>query len=382
MNTSPIITLRHLLLNGKKHIGIQYYPNKVIEALAKTLDDLTWSDQYAMHYIPNTQENFNRIFTVFKGVAWINCRYFLKNKPIHANALPVDLSSFKKPPKGNFHRIPCPDEYIALLEIRRYSLNTARNYISLFTEFLNFFPKKPLYEISEIDIKAYTRHIVKLGKSTSYQNQAINAIKFYFEQVLDMPQRFYEIDRPRQEQKLPGVLSTDEVLRMLKATTNLKHKAVLTTIYSCGLRLSELLALKITDIQSDRKLLLVRNAKGKKDRHTILGTKTIELLRKYYAAYRPAVYLFEGQNGGPYSAKSVQNIVKQALALAGIDRPASTHTLRHSFATHLLENGTDLRYIQTLLGHSSPKTTEIYAHVSKKSLEGIESPLENLDFEV
>ena len=177
------------------------------------------------------------------------------------------------------------------------------------------------------------------------------------------------------------MLSTEEILRLISVIDNLKHKAILTTIYSCGLRLSELLALKLTDIQSDRKLLLVRDGKGKKDRHTLLGGKTINLLRKYYLQYHPKVYLFEGQNGGPYSAKSVQNIVKHALALAKISRPASTHTLRHSFATHLLENGTDLRYIQTALGHSSPKTTEIYTQVSKKSLGNIESPLEKLNIE-
>lgn len=244
---------------------------------------------------------------------------------------------------------------------------------------MNYFPGKPLSDINELDIKEYMHHIVKQDKSASYQNQAINAIKFYFEQVLDMPQRFYEIDRPRKEQKLPGVLSEAEIIKLISVTENLKHKAILTTIYSCGLRLSELLALKITDIQSDRNLLLVRNAKGKKDRNTVLGEKTINLLRKYYIQYRPQVYLFEGQKGGTYSAKSVQNIVKHALAHAKIDKPASTHTLRHSFATHLLENGTDLRYIQTVLGHSSPKTTEIYAHVSTKSLAGVVSPLEKLN---
>ena len=381
MTTLPIITLRHLMIEGNKFIGLQFYPNKIIQAFADTLADLKWSEEYRMYYLPNTKDNFNIIFSHFKGVAWINCRYFLKNKPIHTNALPVDLSALRKPPVIQTNRIKCPEEYIALLETKRYSLNTARTYVSLFTEFLNFFPNKPLVEINELDIKKYTHHIVKQGKSSSYQNQAINSIKFYFEQVLDMPQRFYEIDRPRKEQKLPSVLSEDEIRRIISVTENLKHKAILTTIYACGLRLSELLALKLTDIQRDRNLLLVRNAKGKKDRHTVLGNKTLDLLTKYYTMYRPQVYLFEGQKGGPYSSKSVQNIVKHALTLAKISKPASTHTLRHSFATHLLENGTDLRYIQTALGHSSPKTTEIYTHVSTKGLAGVVSPLEKLDIE-
>ena len=203
-----------------------------------------------------------------------------------------------------------------------------------------------------------------------------------FEQVLDMPRRFYEIGRPKTEQKLPLVLSEGEISKMISVTRNLKHKAILVTIYSCGLRLSELLNLKISDIQSERNLLLVRGGKGNKDRTTVLSEKTLLFLRKYYKVFKPDVYLFEGQHGHRYSAKSVHNIVKQALRDAGINKPASAHTLRHSFATHLLENGTDLRYIQELLGHSSSKTTEIYTHVSTKKLRGVVSPIENLDIEI
>jgi integrase/recombinase XerD len=248
----------------------------------------------------------------------------------------------------------------------------------LFSQFMEFFQNKNLNDINEHDIKRYMHVIVKQGKSHSHQNQVINAIKFYYEHVLDMPQRFYEIERPRKEQKLPSVLSEKEILQVISATTNLKHKTILVTIYSCGLRLSELLNLKLTDIHSDRHLLLIRGGKGNKDRHTLLSETTLALLRKYYLKYKPTEYVFEGQNGGRYSCKSVQNIVKHSLRLANIKRPASTHTLRHSFATHLLENGTDLRYIQSLLGHSSPKTTEIYAHVSTKGLQDVVSPIEKL----
>lgn len=193
-----------------------------------------------------------------------------------------------------------------------------------------------------------------------------------------MPQRFYEIDRPNKERKLPLVLSEEEVVRLFDVVNNLKHKAILVTLYSCGLRISELLLLKLTDIQSDRKLVLVREGKGRKDRTTVLGPTTIDLLRKYYLAFRPKVYLFEGRSGIPYSSKSVSNILKSALHRAGIKKPATPHTLRHSFATHLLENGTDLRYIQVLLGHNSPKTTEVYAHVSNRHLRDVRSPIEKL----
>lgn len=174
------------------------------------------------------------------------------------------------------------------------------------------------------------------------------------------------------------VLSEEEVGRMITCTRNLKHKAIIVTIYSCGLRLSELLDLKISDIESDRGIVRIRNGKGKKDRTTVLSEMTLNLLRRYYVAYKPSDYLFEGLAGGRYTAKSVHAIVKKALSSAKINKDASAHTLRHSFATHLLENGTDLRYIQSLLGHSSPKTTEIYAHVSTKHLRTIKSPLDNL----
>ncbi|HTF18073.1 MAG TPA: tyrosine-type recombinase/integrase [Chryseolinea sp.] len=259
-------------------------------------------------------------------------------------------------------------EYLDLLETKRYSLHTARSYVTLFAAFRRHYADRALLELGDSEIRSYMHLIVKSGKSHSYQNQVINAIKFYYEQVLNMPQRFYDVDRPRKEHKLPAVLSEEEVKRMIVATGNLKHKAILVTMYSCGLRLSELLDLKLTDVQSDRSLVAVKGGKGRRDRNTLLSPTTLQLLRKYFKVYRPKEYLFEGQKGGRYAAKSVQQIVCRALLGAGIKRHASPHTLRHSFATHLLEQGTDLRYIQTLLGYSSPKTTEIYTHVSTRNI--------------
>ncbi|HZB12767.1 MAG TPA: site-specific tyrosine recombinase/integron integrase [Chryseolinea sp.] len=375
----PIITLRHLMINAGKNIGMQFYASKIIDALIRTLDTPKWSSEHSMVYVANTPENLYSIFNTFKGTAWINCRYFYKNKPVSTHSQPVDLSFLKV--KAANKETACPQVYIDLLETKRYSVNTARTYTAFFSEFVRGCNGKPLNEINENDIKKYMLSIVKQGKSLSHQNQVINAIKFYYEQVLDMPQRFYEIERPRKQQKLPSVLSEEEISKIISSTANLKHKTILATIYACGLRLSELLNLKISDIQSDRHLLLIRDGKGKKDRHTLLSDTTLTLLRKYYVVFRPKEYLFEGQDGGRYSSKSVQNIVKHALRTANIKRPASAHTLRHSFATHLLENGTDLRYIQTLLGHSSPKTTEIYAHVSTKGIRDVVSPIEKLKIE-
>lgn len=379
----PVITLRNLMIDEKKCIGLQFFPSKGIQALIKTLDHPRWAIVYQMVIVENTQNNLQQIFNTFKGEAWINCRYFFKNRPVHTQALPSDLQVIKQKNETRLARgeSACPKEYIQLLETRRYSFNTAKTYTFLFADFMKHHQGKRLIEINELDIKEYVHGIVKQGKSASYQNQVINAIKFYYEQVLDMPQRFYEIDRPRKERKLPMVLSEEEVTRLLSATVNLKHKAILVTIYSCGLRLSELLNLKICDIQSDRHVLLVRDAKGNKDRTTILCDPTLQLLRKYYLAYKPKEYLFEGQHGGMYSSKSVQHILQHSLAAAKIVKPASPHTLRHSFATHLLENGTDLRHIQSLLGHSSSKTTELYTQVSTRSLRDIKSPLEKLNIQ-
>ncbi len=178
---------------------------------------------------------------------------------------------------------------------------------------------------------------------------------------------------------MPNVLSKEEVKAILEAHGNIKHKAMLSMIYSCGLRRSELLNLKFSDIDSKRNIVLLKNAKGKKDRIAPLSPKILELLRNYYKDYKPSVWLFEGQiKGEHYSEKSLQSVLKQALQKAGITKPVTLHWLRHSYATHLLESGTDLRYIQELLGHSSSKTTEIYTHVSTKSIQQIKSPFDDL----
>ena len=187
------------------------------------------------------------------------------------------------------------------------------------------------------------------------------------------------IHRPRREKLLPNVLSKIEVKKILTAPVNLKHRVMLSLIYSCGLRRSELLGLKPSDIDSKRNLIFIHQAKGKKDRIAPLSPKILSMLREYYMGYKPQTWLFEGyQKGRRYSEKSLQSVLKVAVYKAGIEKPVTLHWLRHSYATHLLESGTDLRYIQELLGHSSSKTTEIYTHVSTNSLQQIRSPFDDL----
>jgi site-specific recombinase XerD len=186
------------------------------------------------------------------------------------------------------------------------------------------------------------------------------------------------LERPIKDKKLPMVLTEKEISRILQVITNLKHKTIITTIYSAGLRISEALHLKIHDIDSENMRIWVRGGKGKKDRISILSKHLLDLLRQYYRAYKPKEYLFEGPDGKPYSASSTRKVLHRACEKAGITKDVKVHTLRHSFGTHLVENGTNLRYIQDLMGHGSSKTTEIYTHVSKEKLDEVRSPLENL----
>ncbi|MDF9795357.1 integrase/recombinase XerD [Catalinimonas alkaloidigena] len=263
------------------------------------------------------------------------------------------------------------------LVLRGYSVSTIQGYSQMLQLFANSFPERELSTVSEEEIKNFLLHQVSSRNlSRSYQNQMINAIKFYYEHVLGRPRTYYNLDRPRKVFRLPIVLSPTEVKNILSQVDNLKHQAILQTIYGCGLRLSELIHLRIKDIDSQRMIVIIKHGKGAKDRIVPLSEKLLKLLRRYYLAYRPKEYLFEGQFGGKYGKSSVQQILRRARKAAGIQKNATVHTLRHSYATHLLEAGTDLRYIQVLLGHNSSKTTEIYTHVSSTHIKRISSPLD------
>ncbi len=246
--------------------------------------------------------------------------------------------------------------------------------------FLVFYREKSVAEITNEDVIVYNNdYILKNNLSASYQNQTVNAIKLFFIMVRETKMNIDKIHRPKRAKILPNVLSKEEIKLILNAHRNIKHKTMLSMIYSCGLRCGELLALKPVHIDSKRNIVLLKNSKGKKDRIVPLSPKILEILRDYFKLYKPTVYLFEGQNKGePYSDKSLQSVLRQALQKTGITKPVTLHWLRHSYATHLLESGTDLRYIQELLGHNSSKTTEIYTHVSTKSIQQIKSPFDDL----
>ncbi len=265
------------------------------------------------------------------------------------------------------------------LTLRRYSPSTHQSYLSMFKMFLKYYFPKDLSMLNRPEVLTYLQWMITEKKaSIAHQNQAINAIKFYLEQVLGYPKEYFYIDRPMREQRLPQVLSQEEIGSILSQIKNVKHLAILTTIYSAGLRISELINLRVEDIDSDQMRIWIRQGKGKKDRLTILAPSLLPLLRDYFKSHRPKNWLFEGPGHMQYSPSSIRKVLQRACSKAKIKKHVVVHTLRHSFATHLLEQGVNLRYIQELLGHTSSKTTEIYTHVSRSRMIEVKSPLENL----
>lgn len=338
--------------------------DKVIDALVKELPSPKWSNELKMPYVLNTQSNQNLIFKTFRGVAWINCNYLFQDRILTNNNEDINVDWFRKRVTNENYRT-CPEEYLQKLELKKYANSTVKTYVSCFETFINYYKDIDLINLNENDVRIYLQKLIQEGKSNSYINQLVNSSKFYYEMVLGMPNRFYSIERPRKEFKLPKVLSKEEVLAIVGNTNNLKHRCIVSLLYSAGLRRNELLSLKMDDIDSKRMLIKVKQAKGNKDRNTVLNQRVLDDLRKYYRIYSPKLYLFEGKNPGKkYSTSSVLQIVVRAAVKAGIRERVTPHMLRHSFATHLLENGTDLRYIQLLLGHNSTKTTEIYTQVA------------------
>jgi len=329
-----------------------------------------------MVYVKNTPQNLSAIFHKLKGVAWVNCRYFFKNRPVNTHGDQAGDTSWvagRKLPEG--YKV-CPPEYLQKLQLKKYAQSTIGTYVPCFERFINYYRDHDVNSLNETHIRAYLAELVKRKASNSAINQAVNAIKFYYEIVLDMPNRYYDIERPRPEQKLPKVLAKEEVLAIIENTQNIKHRCIVEMLYSAGLRRSELLNLKITDIDGPRRAIRVEGAKGNKDRITLLSERMLGHLREYFVAWRPKKYLFESPEGGQYSASSVAHIISGAAKKAGIRKQVTPHVLRHSFATHLLESGTDIRSIQVLLGHNSLKTTEIYTHIATTSFASIKNPLD------
>ena len=369
------VTLKHLLIEKRRCIGLQFYSDKVLQAMINALPDVKWSTEFSMYYVPNNPAALNLVYKQLRGVAWVNSNHFFPRSSFGRENEDLDVQWFRK--RKNVEGVrSCPESYLAKLELKRYANNTVKTYVSCFETFINHYKNRELEDLDENDVRLYLQKLIQDNASHSYINQAINSIKFYYEVVLEMPNRFYAIERPRTEGKLPKVLAKEEVLAIIKNTNNLKHRCIVSLLYSAGLRRKEVLNLHPQDIDGKRMAIMVRSGKGNKDRLTILSEKLLVDLRRYYRQWRPEKFLFEGPGGRQYSAESVAMIVKGAAQRAGIKKNVTPHMLRHSFATHLLESGTDLRYIQVLLGHKSTKTTEIYTHVATNVFLKIKNPLD------
>jgi len=373
LNTHPQIILQKGIHHAQQVIFVLFDYNKELKKHLRELTPAMWSKTYNCWYIKESDFNLNFFFVKFSELAYID--YSELKKPLNKVLQPTARRDYTY--RNN---IKLPKPYSDKLIQKRYSESTQRTYSAYFKDFLHFFRDADINDLSKDDINDYMLKLVAEDKiSASEQNQRINAIKFYYEKILEREKFLYHIDRPRRSRQLPKVLSKSEVKEIIKQCNNLKHKCILSLIYSAGLRRSELINLKVTEIYSERRLIKIADAKGNKDRYTLLSDALLNMLRDYYKQFRPKFWLFEGNtNGSQYSATSIANILKEAARKARIYRRVTPHMLRHSFATHLLEQGTDLRYIQELLGHSSTKTTEIYTHVTNKNISNIKNPLDEL----
>jgi len=269
-------------------------------------------------------------------------------------------------------------KFLSLLEVKRYSKNTQKTYIQAISQFLEYFSKTDPSKINNEDIFRYIEHKIKDNKiSFSTQKGIVGAIKLFYKYVYNRNIKIDYIYPDRQELKLPKVLAIEDIKKILNSIQNLKHKTLISTIYSCGMRISEALNIKISDIDSKRMMVRIENSKGNRDREVMLSQNLLMLLREYYKVYKPKKYIFEGQKGGKYTARSAENILKKALKDSKINKNASLHTLRHSYATHLIEQGTDIRIVQELLGHKNIKTTQIYTHITDIRKLKVKNPFDN-----
>lgn len=372
MKTKPNINLAQDFHHGKAVVTLRFGYNQELINRIKNIGGARWSQSKKCWYFIQGDFHLPTVSEALKSVAYVDVSALKTNSK--TNKIRQKSKTVTKP------KVKLPTGYIDVLDQRRYSENTKATYTNYFGDFVRHFEDKDLANISVEDINNYLLDLIRKQKiSPSQQNQRINAIKFYYEKVLGREKQYYKIQRPKKEQKLPEVLSKEEIMALIESTSNKKHKAIISLLYSGGLRRGELIKLKWEDIERDRGLIRIRQGKGNKDRYTLLSKITLNHLILYYKEYKTKEYIFENPNkGGKYSAESVGEVVKTAAIKAGIKKRVYPHILRHSFATHLLEKGVNLRYIQESLGHNDPRTTQIYSKVTQSSLGKISSPLDDL----
>ncbi|MBN9352137.1 MAG: site-specific integrase [Chitinophagaceae bacterium] len=379
-------------------IGIYFERDPAIQKIIRKVSGVFWSRTHTCWYVEACEKNYAELREALNDQASVGESDDLykfvnhKNKPSATTVVPPPEFAKKNVkagysislPSGKIYEINSGvlQQFEREIVLKGYSQSTYRTYVNEFRQFLVAIKNNPAEEFTPERLKDYLQYCFeKLHLSENTLHSRINALKFYYEQVLKKNKFFWAIPRPKKPRLLPKLLGEDELRRLFNALENKKHKAMLFTVYSAGLRVSEIVNMKLSHIDSDRMQIFVARAKGKKDRYVNLSPVLLDILRSYIRDYqpRPKVYLFESeQTQLPYPTRTVQQIFSNAKKKAGIKKEVGIHSLRHSFATHLLEKGTDIKYIKDLLGHFNIKTTEIYLHVSRENLVNISSPFDDL----
>ncbi|WP_233268063.1 tyrosine-type recombinase/integrase [Algibacter sp. L3A6] len=374
------IILKPLWHNKIMYIAIEFdYDCDTLKNFTSDLPHVKWSKTYNIFCTHHNKSRINELFQCFRNQGWyVNYEAFrVLKKTKHLPEVKQTSIINKLPILSDDQRVSI-SHFKKWLEQKRFSHNTVNTYVDVTSSFLRYLNYQNLNLISARSIEQFNYDFIfNAKKSISYQNQCISGIKHYID-FKNIEVDSFDIKRPSKDRKLPNVLSKSDVKNLFDATKNLKHKTLLILVYSSGLRIGEALKLRIKDIDFERGLIHIKSAKGKKDRYTLLSKALIPILKSYINHYTPNSYLFEGRFGDPYTQVSARQVFKKSLLNAGIKKYSTLHTLRHSFATHLLEAGTDIRYIQELLGHNSPKTTMIYTHVSTTKLIDIKNPFDSL----
>jgi site-specific recombinase XerD len=385
----PTIRLQPFHYRGKEVIGFDLLLDNTLEKEVRKLKGVKWCGERKLWYIPLSRESYELASTYFKSKLSLDAsllrRYLEQRKAVRPDARLPSVSKARADLLIHFplskENLKAFEQYQRLLKLKGYSPRTFETYCNAFHPLLRLLGDVAVSSLTKQHIQSYLLWLLeKKGATFSNLHTVINAVKFYFEKVEGREKEFYDLPRPKKSQKLPSVLSEGEIIGLIQQTKNLKHRTLLMTAYSAGLRVSELVALKISDVDSQRMLIHIKDGKGGKDRVVPLSQKLLLTLREYVRQYRPKDHLFEGEGEKPYSTRSAQMVLAEAKGKAGIQKRGSIHLLRHSYATHLLESGTDIRYIQTFLGHNSLKTTMIYTHVSKLKIGSIQSPLDKLNW--
>ncbi|HET8802940.1 MAG TPA: tyrosine-type recombinase/integrase [Aequorivita sp.] len=365
------VILAPLQLDNSPVISINFPYDQEIKLRLRTLKGLQWSQTHRCYYLPFSRENKRLLYdTLRTGDTFIDYSALQDFVPPKKQDCGPD-PKFSRSQKKVLH------EYVAYLRGQRLSESSVRTYYNFIMKLVDFIAEKPIADLQPRDIEMFVeQRIAAENYALSTHRQCISAVKHFLQLYACQKIDVSNIKRPKKSRYLPMVLSKEEIISLLRATRNLKHRAILAMIYSGGLRISELLELKWQHIDIMRRQIFIKNSKGRKDRVVVLAESMLPLLNNYLFTYKPKEYFCEGQYGGKYSAQSIRAFLNISCRLAGIKKKVTPHTLRHSYATHMLENGIDLRYIQELLGHSKPETTMIYTHVSRKDILRIESPLD------